>query len=239
MSFKIQLRRDLSSNWTSINPVLMEGEFGYETDSRRAKIGDGVSSYNSLPYWPDTNSLDLYGPTGSFQTGATGIGITGDMVTTQIIGNVPYYKIEGATTRLYCVRFEYDGSDNLSGAYTILSNGPWTSTGLTVSTDNSPQKAIFNFDNELTPPKNIFGYFYKATLDVYTLTTFGKGADDLVTTSTLYSNKAGAIVTNNFFDNFSAGNFGNNDIEIIMTLSNYGGARSGINNAHAYVIFMF
>lgn len=50
MAIRIQLRRDLSSTWTSVNPVLRSGEIGIETDSLRFKIGDGSTTWNSRPY---------------------------------------------------------------------------------------------------------------------------------------------------------------------------------------------
>lgn len=51
MSYTIQLRRDTSADWTSLNPVLAQGELGIETDTRFAKMGDGVTAWASLPYW--------------------------------------------------------------------------------------------------------------------------------------------------------------------------------------------
>lgn len=50
MSTKIQLRRDTQSNWTTANPTLLRGELGYETDTRKFKIGDGNTAWNSLDY---------------------------------------------------------------------------------------------------------------------------------------------------------------------------------------------
>ena len=57
---KIQLRRDTSENFTSINPTLLLGEFAFETDtmvvteggsvSVKLKIGDGVNLWSELPY---------------------------------------------------------------------------------------------------------------------------------------------------------------------------------------------
>lgn len=51
MSFIIQLRRDVPANWTSINPVLANGELGVEVGTARAKLGDGVTEWNALTYW--------------------------------------------------------------------------------------------------------------------------------------------------------------------------------------------
>ena len=50
---QIQLRRDTSANWTSVNPVLASGEPAFETDTGKFKIGDGTTAYNSLDYIGD------------------------------------------------------------------------------------------------------------------------------------------------------------------------------------------
>lgn len=41
MSIRIQLKRDLSQNWTLHNPILLNGEIGIETDTLKFKIGNG------------------------------------------------------------------------------------------------------------------------------------------------------------------------------------------------------
>ena len=51
MAFRIQLRRDTKANWAANNPVLLLAEFGYEYDTGKAKIGDGVNPWNDLPYF--------------------------------------------------------------------------------------------------------------------------------------------------------------------------------------------
>ena len=50
MASQIQLRRDTAANWTSANPVLAQGEFAVETDTLKAKIGDGSTAWTSLGY---------------------------------------------------------------------------------------------------------------------------------------------------------------------------------------------
>lgn len=50
---RIKFKRDTSSNWTSNNPILLNGEIILvDTDSGelRAKVGDGVKSYTQLPF---------------------------------------------------------------------------------------------------------------------------------------------------------------------------------------------
>jgi hypothetical protein len=41
MAIRIQLKRDLSQNWTLHNPILNNGEIGIETDTLKFKIGNG------------------------------------------------------------------------------------------------------------------------------------------------------------------------------------------------------
>lgn len=49
----IQERKDTAANWTSANPVLLDGEYGLETDTKKRKLGDGVTAWISLAYYSD------------------------------------------------------------------------------------------------------------------------------------------------------------------------------------------
>lgn len=51
MANRLQLRRDTSTRWTSVNPILMSGEIGLETDTNKIKIGDGVKNWSQLDYF--------------------------------------------------------------------------------------------------------------------------------------------------------------------------------------------
>ena len=51
MANRLQIRRDTASRWTSVNPTLMSGEIGLETDTNKIKIGDGVKTWNQLNYF--------------------------------------------------------------------------------------------------------------------------------------------------------------------------------------------
>lgn len=52
MAVTIQVRRDTAANWTSVNPVLHQGELGLETDTGKVKIGNGSTVWTSLAYGP-------------------------------------------------------------------------------------------------------------------------------------------------------------------------------------------
>jgi hypothetical protein len=53
MAVRLQVRRDTSINWSTNNPILQVGEFGFDTTVNRFKVGianDGDSRWNVLPY---------------------------------------------------------------------------------------------------------------------------------------------------------------------------------------------
>ena len=47
---RLQLRRGTDAQWVAANPILAAGELGVETDTRKVKIGDGTTAWNSLDY---------------------------------------------------------------------------------------------------------------------------------------------------------------------------------------------
>ena len=53
--------RDAASNWATNNPILLMGEIGLETNTKKRKTGDGTTAWNSLPY-DDTIALAPDGP---------------------------------------------------------------------------------------------------------------------------------------------------------------------------------
>lgn len=66
MSTRMQQRRGTASQWTISDPILAEGEFGWESDTNKFKIGDGVNNWSLLEYFEDSAaagaSLDDYVP---------------------------------------------------------------------------------------------------------------------------------------------------------------------------------
>lgn len=57
----IKIRRGLSGTgtgkWGTVNPILDSGEFGFETDTGKLKIGDGSTAWNTLTYVTDASKL--------------------------------------------------------------------------------------------------------------------------------------------------------------------------------------
>ena len=58
--FTIKLRRDTASRWFKLNPILAEGEPGFETDTGRLKVGDGEQRWRELNYFvPKGGDVDV------------------------------------------------------------------------------------------------------------------------------------------------------------------------------------
>jgi hypothetical protein len=81
MATKIQLRRDTASDWTSTNPTLAAGEFGWESDTNKFKIGDGATAWTSLAYASDGDTA--------------GITFVGDDSTGTLVSQNETFKVAG------------------------------------------------------------------------------------------------------------------------------------------------
>jgi hypothetical protein len=58
MATRMQQRRGTASQWTNGDPVLAAGEFGYETDTNKFKIGDGAKHWTALEYFIDAKATN-------------------------------------------------------------------------------------------------------------------------------------------------------------------------------------
>jgi hypothetical protein len=90
MANRIQLRRDTAANWTRENPILSQGEPGFDLTENKMKVGDGITAWTDLAYASGGSSSGL-GYTGSGGTGSlgyTGSGGTGSLGYTGSSGSV-------------------------------------------------------------------------------------------------------------------------------------------------------
>lgn len=92
----IQVKRGTASSWTSANTVLAAGEIGFETDTRKTKVGDGSTAWTSLNYTTvDLANAALTGtptaPTAAANTNTTQIATTAYVQTeiTDLINSAP------------------------------------------------------------------------------------------------------------------------------------------------------
>lgn len=106
MATRMQQRRGTSAQWTSANPVLASGEIGFETDTNKLKIGDGVNTWANLVYFVDQTGLA--GSLGDYvelasvgvADGVASLDSTGNVPSSQL-GNVPAVDLTGYATEGY------------------------------------------------------------------------------------------------------------------------------------------
>ena len=88
MATRMQQRRGTAAQWTSANPVLAAGEIGFETDTNKFKMGDGVNTWSNLTYFIDEDgvagSLGDYVEVASLGDIVATLGEDGKLTSTQI-----------------------------------------------------------------------------------------------------------------------------------------------------------
>lgn len=91
---QIQVRRGTAAQWTSTNPTLAAGEWGYETDTGKVKIGNGSTAWSSLGYNGAGTVTSIVAGTGltggtitSSGTVAIDTSVTADLTTAQTLTN--------------------------------------------------------------------------------------------------------------------------------------------------------
>lgn len=82
MGTRMQQRRGTTAEWTAANPVLSDGELGYNRTTGEIRIGDGVTAWNSLPsskiYIPKSTLDALYSAYGAIP--ASIVDAAGDLI---------------------------------------------------------------------------------------------------------------------------------------------------------------
>lgn len=79
--YDFQQRYDTAANWTTNNPILPVGVLGFESDTEKYKLGDGVSTWANLKYPTDANILAKT----NVANGVVGIGPDGNISNTEFI----------------------------------------------------------------------------------------------------------------------------------------------------------
>lgn len=145
---QIQVRRGTAAQWTSANPTLASGEFGFETDTGKVKIGTGSTAWASLSYLGAGTVTSITAGTGlsggtitTSGTIAIDTATTVDVSTAQTLTNktltTPVITQGQATPSFTANDYVLVSSD--AGKLLLASNGA------TAGTVSIPTDATFNF----------------------------------------------------------------------------------------------
>jgi hypothetical protein len=125
----LQFRRGTAALWASQNPVLAAGEFGYETDTNKGKIGNGTTAYNSLSYVIGTVAAStLTGTALASNVLSSSLTSVGTLSSLAVTGNAVYHmSVNAQSGTSYTLALSDDG-----GVVTLGNSG---ATALTIPTN--------------------------------------------------------------------------------------------------------
>lgn len=134
MAVRIQFRRGTASEWTTADPTLSAGEFGFETDTRQFKIGDGATVWSSLPY-PATGTItEVVAGTGLSGGGISGV-VTLDIDTAAVMSPE---IVDAKGDLIVATNADTPGRLAVGANGQVLTADSTTTTGLVWKTPNKP-----------------------------------------------------------------------------------------------------
>lgn len=136
MSVQILFRRGTALQWTSANPILGNGEPGYETDTGRLKVGTGVDAWSVLPYIEGepggvadgntTYSVSAETAVGGAEIRLTGSDTSTDSVTIAAGSNVTVTRTDANTITIASTAPGDGGATELDGLTDVVILSPTT-----------------------------------------------------------------------------------------------------------------
>lgn len=120
MATRMQQRRGTYQQWFDYNPILSAAEIGWESDTNKFKIGDGINHWNDLSYFLSIDtlggSLDDYIPLTSLgaANGVAQLNAQGKLVSNQIpnIDEITQDAIDSALVAGNGITKSYDDNAN-------------------------------------------------------------------------------------------------------------------------------
>ena len=138
MATVIQVKRGTAAAWTSANTVLTAGEIGFESDTKKMKVGDGSTAWTSLAYTATDGDITAVvagtGLSGGSTSGSATLAIDSTVATLTGTQTLVNKTIDAA-------------SNTLTGVATLTGTQTLTNKTLTTPTLDDP-KINLVFDAE-------------------------------------------------------------------------------------------
>lgn len=165
---RVQHKRMSSSEWLASSLILLDGEIGVETDTGKAKIGNGISRYSDLKY--------IAGEKGE----------KGDNGTFQALTSLEKASLKGE--RGEKGQDGRNGNDAVLGNYNLILDSQFTSTDI-ITSGNPTMSVItndYNGKNALDVKKSGAASYTWAGVQINTTQTAFKNGDKLVLRLPIY-----------------------------------------------------
>jgi hypothetical protein len=186
MANRIQLRRDTAAQWAAVNPVLADGEPGVEKDTGKAKYGNGVTAWASLPY----AAVGPQGPTGVADDASIAAQINNSSSTTRGALDDTYDPLRNTAQPLRASLPQFTKTlstydDSVHPTVRVIDLGSSVGVGATLP-DPATQAPGPRLFNQLTPVVNRLGNVTLASTNgsVNGSTIFGGLSTDYATAKT-------------------------------------------------------
>ena len=158
MTTQIQIRRDTTANWGSVDPVLAEGEIGYDTTLSQFKVGNGADSWSALGFSSSGPDLTGYATEAYVDDSIAaidipdGVDLTGyatEVYVDSAIAAVPAAPVDSVNGKTGAVVLSAAdvGASTYDGADAVKTSGNQTIAG------------IKTFDEDIRGKKNVIAYY--------------------------------------------------------------------------------
>jgi hypothetical protein len=240
MATRMQQRRGTAAQWTSSNngdgPILNAGEIGWESDTNKFKIGDGVNYWADLVYFADVEDIVGASLSGYVETSDIGAvsGVAGLDSSKNVIVPGTSVIIEGSTDNTYettltvvdptadrTITFpDADGTVLLSASPTIT--GTLTAADVTISgnlvvngTTTTVNSSTLSVDDKNIALGSIVNAVVSSTGTVGTVSGTGPYTSTITNMVTTTGLVPGAVIT----ATAGTGDFGSGTVQVVTIAS--------------------
>lgn len=126
MLVQMKIRRGTASEWSTSNPILSDGELGYEKDTQKLKVGNGTAAWNDLAYsFAGSSTVNLVQASGytSTPTAAGTTTLTANSSLIQVFTGTTTQNVNLPVTSTLALGWTFTIINNSTNSVTVRSSG--------------------------------------------------------------------------------------------------------------------